>query len=498
MAGRRYDIVIFGATGFTGEHVARELQRVANDPALTTATSGTTPPTVLRWAIAGRSKPKLDALVARLSSTGAPPTGVVVADVSDPTALRAMATTASVIINATGPYRFFGEPVVAACISEGTSYADLCGEPEFIDRMQLKHAEAAAAAKTLIVHACAFDSIPADIGTLYTALQFPPPSRCEHVHMYHTFSSSGGAGGAAAHATTFAAAVHGFAGSDQMRKQRKELFTKLEAQHTGASKGPERLGPKLVTPRGPVWNKALQKYAFLFPGADAAVVRTTQRTLTPLLQPPAASGTGGAGAAGDAGATDAADAAADAVTATAEQGQAARGSSQHLLPQFGASFCVGSAKYAALTTLMGGLFNMLASRNWGRKLLLRNPKAFTLGLFSEEGPSQAFLDGASFRTVFFGKGWANVAETPPSPTTPFDMEVVCSVSGPEPGYVATGRMVVALARALLEDRELFAFEGGVFTPGALFGSSGGAKGVERLVERLAPLGISFQVERGAL
>merc|ERR1740115_104701 len=90
------------------------------------------------------------------------------------------------LLNCTGPYRFFGEPVVEACISAKTDYVDLCGEPEFIDRCLLKHAEAAKAAGVIIVHSCAFDSVPADIGCLFTALQFEPPALCGHADMYHT------------------------------------------------------------------------------------------------------------------------------------------------------------------------------------------------------------------------------------------------------------------------------------------------------------------------
>ena len=116
-----------------------------------------------------------------------------------------MAARASVIMNATGPYRFYGEAVVTACIAATTDYVDLCGEPEFIDRCLLRHADAAKSAGVVIVHSCAFDSVPADIGCLFTAIQFAPPALCDSVDMYHSFAVEGSPAGASAHATAVAA-----------------------------------------------------------------------------------------------------------------------------------------------------------------------------------------------------------------------------------------------------------------------------------------------------
>ena len=210
MAQRDFDVIIFGATGYTGEHISRELHALASKGG---AWQGVV------WAIGGRSQPKLSAMAAK---HGLAPAGVVIADTSNAASLRSMTARAKVVMNATGPYRFYGEAVVEACIATKTDYVDLCGEPEFIDRCLLKHADAAEAAGVLIVHACAFDSVPADIGCLYTALQYPPPALCAHADMYHTFDVAADAKGAAAHATTFYAAVHGFGGVGATRAQRKD------------------------------------------------------------------------------------------------------------------------------------------------------------------------------------------------------------------------------------------------------------------------------------
>ena len=207
---RDFDVIVFGATGYTGEHISRELHALASKGG---AWQG------VAWAIGGRSQLKLSAMA---SKHGLTPAGVVIADTADAASLRSMTARAKVVMNATGPYRFYGEAVVEACIATKTGYVDLCGEPEFIDRCLLKHADAAEAAGVLIVHACAFDSIPADIGCLFTALQYPPPGLCAHADMYHTFDVAADAKGAAAHATTFYAAVHGFGGVGATRAQRKD------------------------------------------------------------------------------------------------------------------------------------------------------------------------------------------------------------------------------------------------------------------------------------
>ena len=450
---RDFDVIIFGATGYTGDHVARYLSLAASN--------GEWPN--LRWAMAGRNKAKLEALASRWSLE---PTGIVVADVVEPGSLRDMAARCSVVMNATGPYRFYGENVVVACIAAKADYVDLCGEPEFIDRCLLKHADAAKAAGVLIVHSCAFDSVPADIGCLFTALQFPPPALCAHADMYHTFGVGEGAKGAAGHATTFYAAVHGFGGADATRKQRKQLLAKLEAERPGSSAGATPLGPMLRVAPGPAYKKALRAYTFLFPGSDVAVVRTSQRTLANLKR--------------------------DQPAPAAPAASAAKPREPHLTPQFGASFCVKSTFWAAATTTCGLLFTTLSKREWGRRLLLKHPDFFTLGMFSDAGPTEEYLSKASFKAIFFGRGWSEADPAAP-PSSHFDTVVRTSVSGPEPGYIATARMFSVMARHVLEDRPLLGVSGGVYTPGGLCGS-GGAPAINKLVGRLGSVGVKFAAE----
>ncbi|WP_249012392.1 trans-acting enoyl reductase family protein [Conexibacter sp. DBS9H8] len=161
-AERAYDIVLFGATGFTGGLTADYL--AAHAPAGT------------RIALAGRNPAKLAAVAERLGGLCAP--GVEVpallpADAGDPVSLARLAADARVVISTVGPYLRYGEPLVAACAAAGTGYLDLTGEPEFVDTMYLRYHAQALATGARLIHAAGFDSIPHDLGVLFTVAQMP-------------------------------------------------------------------------------------------------------------------------------------------------------------------------------------------------------------------------------------------------------------------------------------------------------------------------------------
>ena len=151
MASREFDIIVYGATGFTGRLVAEYLtQRYVGRK------------DAPKWAMAGRSAGKL-AEVRDL--IGAPAdTPLVVADASDPATLDAMAARATVILTTVGPYQLYGSELVAACVKAGTAYADLCGEPGWMREMIDAHQDAAKASGARITFSCGFDSIPFDLG----------------------------------------------------------------------------------------------------------------------------------------------------------------------------------------------------------------------------------------------------------------------------------------------------------------------------------------------
>ncbi|KKJ94374.1 trans-acting enoyl reductase family protein [Micromonospora sp. HK10] len=158
---RPYDLVLFGATGFTGGLTAEYLARHAPDG--------------LRWALAGRNPGKLAAVRDRLVAIDAnlAELPLLTADVTDPASLRAVAEAARVVATTVGPYVHHGEPLVAACAAAGTDYLDITGEPEFVDLMYVRHHAEAVRTGARLVHACGFDSIPHDLGVWFTIRQLP-------------------------------------------------------------------------------------------------------------------------------------------------------------------------------------------------------------------------------------------------------------------------------------------------------------------------------------
>ena len=145
---RDFDIVVFGATGFTGKLVAQYLARVGQE----------------RWAIAGRNPEKLRAVLDTLT-TNTPPE-ILVGDANDSNALHEIASRTVVVLTTVGPYAKYGDALVEACAAQGTHYCDLTGEVQWMRRTIDAHHEKAQQSGARIVHTCGFDSIPSDLGTL--------------------------------------------------------------------------------------------------------------------------------------------------------------------------------------------------------------------------------------------------------------------------------------------------------------------------------------------
>jgi short subunit dehydrogenase-like uncharacterized protein len=150
MSSSKFDIVVYGATGFTGQLVAEYLAAHYKGDA------------DLKWAMAGRSKDKLASV---RDAIGAPAdTPLIVADASDPASLKAMVGQTKSVISTVGPYQLYGNELLAACAASGTDYFDLCGEPVWMRRMIEAHEAAAKSSGARIVFSCGFDSLPFELG----------------------------------------------------------------------------------------------------------------------------------------------------------------------------------------------------------------------------------------------------------------------------------------------------------------------------------------------
>ncbi len=149
-AAAEFDLIVYGATGFTGRLVAEYLIKNAAGA---------------RWAMAGRSDEKLAEVRDLINAPADTP--LIVADAAKPAQLEAMVARAKVILTTVGPYQLYGNELVAACARSGTDYVDLCGEPTWMRLMIDAHAAAAAESGARIVFSCGFDSIPFDLGVLF-------------------------------------------------------------------------------------------------------------------------------------------------------------------------------------------------------------------------------------------------------------------------------------------------------------------------------------------
>ena len=246
---RPYDIVLFGATGFVGTLTAEYLAAHAPDG--------------LRWAVAGRSRDRLESLRERLAGLGkAAEVGVLEADVSDPASVRALAGHARVLATTVGPYLTYGEELVAACADAGTDYLDLSGESEFVDLMYVQHDARARETSARLVHAAGFDSIPHDLGAYFTVSQLPEgvPLTVDGFVRADAMFSGG----------TFASALNQLSRGPQL----------LAAARDRRRHEPRLLGRRATAPSGvPRYAKEVDAWALPLPTIDPQVVVRSARAL---------------------------------------------------------------------------------------------------------------------------------------------------------------------------------------------------------------------------
>ena len=164
---RKYDVVLYGATGFVGQQtVAYFAQLDATHSASAKSTAKSMK--ALRWALAGRSAEKLQAVKAACGP-GAQKAGIVVADAQDTQALEAMVRDCTVVLSTAGPFALYGSELVAACVKHGTHYVDITGETPWVYDMIQAHHATAQKNGTRIIPFCGFDSVPSDLGTWLVA-----------------------------------------------------------------------------------------------------------------------------------------------------------------------------------------------------------------------------------------------------------------------------------------------------------------------------------------
>lgn len=182
---RKYGIVLYGATSFVGQLVAAYLQKfLAEDDSSNE----------ISWAIAGRNQQKLEQVKKQVGNSELP---LIIADSEDADSLNEMAAQAQVIISTVGPYLKYGEPLIKACAENGTDYVDLTGEALFIKDMLDKYQQTAKDSGARIVNSCGFDSLPSDLGVLFTqnCAQKAHGEYCDTINMRVKAAKGGLSGG---------------------------------------------------------------------------------------------------------------------------------------------------------------------------------------------------------------------------------------------------------------------------------------------------------------
>jgi len=159
MTQTNYDLVVFGATSFVGQILTRYLAEYFS-----------TQQEQLSWAIAGRSQQKLQDLKSSLGTLGES-LPILIADASNQAELNALCAQTRVVVSTVGPYALYGEPLIQACVTNGTDYCDLTGETQWIKKMIEKYESQAQQSGARIVHCCGFDSVPSDMGVYYLQQQ---------------------------------------------------------------------------------------------------------------------------------------------------------------------------------------------------------------------------------------------------------------------------------------------------------------------------------------
>jgi len=417
--GREFDIVIFGASGFVGKYAIINLYSAARGEGI-------------KWAVAGRSQGKVkEALLfasKRLNYDITDSVPIIEADVGNYDSLIRMAQRTTVVANCVGPYTWYGEPVVKACIESSTHHLDVTGEVNWVGEMQLKYHKRAEETGSLIVPHCAFECIPSEMAAAW---------------MKKKFEESGNT------LNAIEAFMHFRSGPSGLHLNHGTLDSALQ----------------VIERWWKIWSLEQQVHKQLYPKPLPKFKHTTESHYLPFtwihteginfLTP-------------------------DADTTVSKKSNA-------YLYNFKKERPIYLTKYVSIdnwwTVLLMALWVVtvgpLVLFSLGRKLVMAYPRIFTFGLFSKEGPSEKQVDETSFECIIRATGWKGKKLAPDEePNTPPDHEVIGWIKGPEPAYPLTAQCLIQSAITIMKEREKIDLKGGVVTPRIVFGNTS-------LVDRLS-------------
>ncbi|XP_065064687.1 saccharopine dehydrogenase-like oxidoreductase isoform X1 [Rhopilema esculentum] len=350
--GREFDLIVFGASGFTGRYVALEVAKCSKAEGKS-------------WAVAGRSLSKLKQVVADIQDElgeNLNDVGIIAADVNDSGAMLECCKKGDIILDCVGPFRFYGEQVVSACVKAKTNYVDVSGEPEFLENMQFKYSKQAEEAGIHIVGACGFDSIPVDCGIEFMRQKFNGELTAVESYLKYHGRIKGNIG-------TFESLINGVATGDNLKSIRKRLM-------------PEKMkyvGQRLEKRGSLFYSKSENLWTVLFTGADPSVVRRTQYSC--------------------------------------------QESSGETPVQYGSYMCLSGILELVCLLIFGVFLAILTPFQFGRNLLMKYPKLFTFGTFSYDGLTREELAERSFTFVFYGRGYSSESQKTGKPDKAIGLKI---------------------------------------------------------------------------
>ncbi|KEH21635.1 hypothetical protein MtrunA17_Chr7g0218121 [Medicago truncatula] len=318
-----------------------------------------------------------------------------------------------------------------------------------MEKTEASYHQRAVETGSLVVSACGFDSVPAELGLLFNSVQWVGEAVVNRVEAYVGLESEKRMVGNFA---TYESAVLGVANASNLHKFRRSRPRRPRPQIPGPS--PTK-GDTIEH------QKKIGLWAVVLPSADASVVRRTLSTLTE--NPHGLPGS---------------DESPEMVVKREAFWSSVKPA--HFGVKIGSKSLLG-----ILRIIMVGIFiGLFGNTSFGRWLLLKFPSLFSLGWFRKNGPAEEEVESASFKMWFVGRGFSNESLASQGNTKP-DMEIITRITGPEIGYVTTPIIIVQCALILLSQRKNLP-KGGVYPPGIVFGHTD-------LQQRLQQNGISFDV-----
>lgn len=360
---------------------------------------------------------------------------IVIADVDDEKSLDEMTSKCRILMNAVGPYRFYGEQVVKSCIEQGCHYVDVTAEPQFMESMQLKYHSKAEEKGVYIVSACGFDSIPADMGTLFMETEFNGCVNSLELYMRIYVEGKTPVFSPLVNYGSWESIMYVFSHYKELREIREKLYP------NGFPKFEPKLKSRLMIHKP----SAVGHYSILYPGIDPTVITRSQRFLY-----------------------------------NHEKKRPIQVKAYVAINSFVQLFAAG---------IVGALFIVLSQFSCGRYLLKNYHNVISLGMISKDGPSEETMKRTKFEFTFYGEGWKDKLQEPTDKyNTAMNKKIVTKVSSDYSGYEITCIAFLVSAKTVLSDTANMPGKGGVLSPAAAFSNT-------NLIPELQKNGLKFEVLR---